>query len=166
MHLIMKLQFKYGFLSAAGYTFVIAILVGIFQGINSLTGTHDLGRYANLPYILAATSGFIIAFLAGFCFQPILKRMIAKLSDEYPAIPAEDMYHLCREKLLMTYFLILTCISLISVLGIISVIDSYPELACTLFSAGFTFAVLYLQCRNRYKHLYRHYRIHYNLKFR
>ena len=160
----MKSWLKYGFLSAGSYVFVIAILIAIFHCINSASGSQTINNDNRLFYALVAAAGLVMAFLAGFCFRPILARMTSRYSLEYPDIPVEDIRYLCREKLLVQYFGILTCGCFLPAIAMVGVLDSYPEMVCTLSGGGFSFAYRYFQCRNRYKHLCREYRKHYDFE--
>ena len=152
----MKPWFKHAFLSAAGYVVVIAAIAVIFHWINSVGGVHD-NSDNNLFYVWVAMAGLVVAFLAGFCFCPLLERMISRYSTEHSDLTQEDIRSLCREKLLTRYFCILACGSFLAAIAVaIAVgIDTYPEMICILSGAGFTFAFLYFQTRNHYKQLYR-----------
>lgn len=154
----MKSWFKYGLLSVTGYVVVIAILTAVFHWINSVAGNQDINRDNHSLYVWAAATGLMVAFIAGFCFCPILERMTLGYAAEHPDILSEDIRRLCREKLLTRYFCVFACGSFLAVIAMAVAVglDSYPDLICTLSGAGFTFAFLYFQNHNRYKHLYRH----------
>lgn len=150
----MMQAFKYGFVTAVGYTFLIAATLSVLACIDTLIGNDDHEIYFTSVYLMFLSVVFVISFLTGFCFPRFLSRFITEYSKVYPNVPEKKIYDICRGKLLMKYFQHLACISFITAVPLFLYLpEKYDPIYNITVCSSITFLNFYFKYKKNYKNL-------------
>lgn len=145
---------KYGLVTVGSYIFVIVAILTILTGVDILTGKCNYQIYLTPAYLVFFSVGFVISFLFGFCFPLFLSRGISEYSMEYPDVPDQYVYDICRGKLLMQYYHKLALISLLLTIPLFLFLpEQYSLMVYILGSSCSVFFTLYYKYKKQYKDL-------------